>query len=117
MKTKLDHSKIGVCCAETMAAQYLFKGMFSEYMSNGKDIESLNIMQDDEKLVKEENFREVLMQVASIPYDQSLLSDEEKNFVNEVIMYLSQPTEESEPQGYFTEEAATYEQNIIKDIE
>lgn len=99
MESQLDHTKFVFCGADTLASQYLFKGMFADWMKNGKKIEPLNLFLDEEKRVNESSFREVLMQVASLPFDMGKLNGDEVKFINEITLYLSEPYEEDLKEG------------------
>lgn len=99
MESKLDHTKFVFCGADTLASQYLFKGMFADWMGNGRLIEPLNLFADEERQVNETAFREVLMQVASLPFDMGKMNGDEVKFINEITLYLSEPYEEDLKEG------------------
>lgn len=93
MESKLNERKFVKFDSQLSIAQLTFIGVHKIMEDNEGDIESLKIREND-KVIEEASFREMLINVISYPLDENKLSESERNTLNKITLYLSEPMED-----------------------
>ena len=75
-----------------------FNQVYQQAKKEGKTIEDMKITYNEEPKVTEQGFRQFLHTISSLDYDENYLTDQEKDTLNDIILYLQKPVEgEAEP--------------------
>lgn len=93
MESKLNERKFVKFDSQLSIAQLTFIGVHKIVEDNEGDIESLKMRAND-KVIDEASFREMLINVISYPLDENKLSESERNTLNKITLYLSEPMED-----------------------
>lgn len=111
MISKLDHSKISLVQDSNLSMTYCAFLYVHGALSSGGDVESLKLVHEEEVKVKEKGFREFLNRIASLPFNEEVLSESEKASLDTVREYLATPIM-GEPEPYNSSEDAGIQARI-----
>lgn len=93
MESKLDHSRLSDCCSLTLGIQFMFEGIHQRLKGNGGEVSKLMLELDEESEANRNAFNEMLISVASAPFDAKKLTHDERATLNNIILYLTKSTE------------------------
>ena len=89
MESKLDHNRVGVCCAMTLGIQFMFEGIHKRLKESGGDVSKLMLTEHDEE-TNHAAFKEMIISVISAPFDVSKLTRDEKATLNDLTNFIVQ---------------------------